>query len=255
MRVTDKLGVPAVRGLALGVSAAFAVALPAVAEAGPAVLTTGTTVGPAGHRFAASSEGDIVFEAGPVTVTCARSASVPTTGRLNQVPAKPGNSSADGPVVLNINPPAFESCTTNAPGLKASITTNADHGSWQVALRNGAPARLIIPAQGFVLKTSGLLKCKATAAPSAAAGTEAAWTNGTPSSLSFAGANIPVKIEGGFFCPTSVNTATITANYKVTDSTDPASSITVSGTPQHCPLRRAAAPAVPGTAPSHGRGR
>ncbi|WP_438297549.1 hypothetical protein [Streptomyces sp. HUAS TT7] len=232
MRVTDKPRIPAARGLALGIATTFAMVSPAAADSGPAALAGGTTVSPAGHRFSASAQGDVVFDAGPVTVTCARSATVPTTGKLNQVPAKPGNSSPDGSVVMNINPPTFESCTTNAPGLKASITTNAEHGSWQVALQNGAPARLIIPAQGFVLKTSGLLNCNVTAAPGAAASAEATWSNGAPSSLGFSGANIPVKIEGGFFCPTSITSATITATYKVTDTTDPARSITVSALQQ-----------------------
>ncbi|MER5561250.1 hypothetical protein ABT071_21875 [Streptomyces sp. NPDC002506] len=232
MHVIKNPAASAVRGVVVGVAATFALASPALAQTAPGALPTGTTVGPAGHTFTASAQGDVVFDAGPVTVTCARSTTVPSTGRLNKVPAQPGNSSAAGPVVLNISPPTFESCTTNAPGLKAAITTNAEHGAWQIALRDGAPARLLIPAQGFVLKTSGLLSCNVTAAPTGPAGAEAAWSNGTPSSLGFTGASIPVKIEGGFFCPTSIDTATITARYQVADTTDPASSITVSGTPR-----------------------
>ncbi|MGW8954701.1 hypothetical protein [Streptomyces sp. NPDC055709] len=38
---------------------------------------------------------------------------------------------------------------------------------------------------------------------------------------------IPVKVEGSFFCPTSLATATISARYAVHDTTDPGDVITV----------------------------
>ncbi|MFE0102933.1 hypothetical protein [Streptomyces sp. NPDC059009] len=228
MRVNSPMHRPVLHGCALGIAAVLTLAAPAAADDEPAVLTAGTTVTPSGHRFSATAEGDVVLDAGPVKITCARSTTTSPTGKLNRIPNRPANTSLDGgPVTLDIAPPTFKECTTNAPGLKADITTNSDHGTWQLALHNGAPAELTIPAQGFTLKTSGLLSCAVTAAPDAAAHALAAWTNGAPSALGFAGAPIPVKIEGGFFCPTSITSAAITATYKVTDVTDPAQHITV----------------------------
>lgn len=172
----------------------------------------------------------MTFDAGPVTVTCTRSATEPASGTSNRIPRQPANTNADGSVTMDISAPVFESCTTNAPGLKAKVTTNADRGPWKVALQHGTPstARLIIPAGGFVLETSGLLSCTVTAAPGKAAEAEAAWTNGAPSTLRLSGATVPVKTEGGYFCPTSITTAAITAAYQITNTTDPAHQITVS---------------------------
>ncbi|MGH4034074.1 hypothetical protein ACQB60_34690 [Actinomycetota bacterium Odt1-20B] len=227
MRVNSPMHSPVLHGCALGIAAVLTLAPSAAADDEPVASAAGTTVTPSGHRFSAAAEGDVVLDAGPVKITCARSTTTPSTGKLNRVPDRPANTSPDGPVVLDIAPPTFKECTTNAPGLKADITTNSDHGTWRLALRNGAPAELIIPAQGFTLTTSGLLSCAVTAAPDAAAHARAAWTNGAPSALRFAGASIPVKIEGGFFCPTSIASAAITATYTVTDVTDPARHIAV----------------------------
>ncbi len=38
---------------------------------------------------------------------------------------------------------------------------------------------------------------------------------------------MPVKVTGGFGCPTSATTSTFNAVYKVSDETDPAQNITV----------------------------
>ncbi|WP_172387828.1 hypothetical protein [Streptomyces sp. MNP-20] len=214
---------------ALGISVVTALTPAAHAATAADTPSSGTTVLPAGHQFAAVSSGTVTFDAGPVSITCTRSSTEAASGTLNRIPRKPANTSADGPVSMDIGAPDFTSCTTNAPGLKATITTNSDHGPWKVALQGGEPAtaRLIIPAGGFVLNTSGLLSCTVTAAPGQPAGVRAAWQNGAPSALKFDAASVPVKIEGGFFCPTSITTATITSSYQVTDTTDPAQQITV----------------------------
>ncbi|MFI9645484.1 hypothetical protein ACIHAA_04205 [Streptomyces sp. NPDC052040] len=217
-------------GLALGAVVSLGMATPAEAASTMGEAPTGTTVSPAGHQFAAASAGTVTFDAGPVTVTCIRSATVPTSDSSNLIPQRPDNTNAHGPVTVNISAPEFDLCTTNAPGLKATISTNDDLGPWKVALQHGirSTAHLIIPADGFVLKTSGLLSCTVTAAPGAAAEAEATWVNGAPSTLRLNGATVPVEIAGGFFCPTAITTATITATYQIADSTDPTQRITVS---------------------------
>ncbi|MFC5720928.1 hypothetical protein ACFP1Z_12195 [Streptomyces gamaensis] len=202
------------------------VAMAVLPPAQAAAADGGTVMSPAGHRFSAVADGTVVFAAGPVTVTCALSRSLPAPG-TNTVPGASGNS---GPVHAAIAAPSFGSCTTDAPGLKAEITTNSGNGEWSLAVRNGAPAAasLTMPVGGFRLTTKGLVNCTVTAAPASPAVLDGTWTNGKPSKVAFDGVNVPVKIEGGFFCPKSVTTATFHATYSVNDTTDPARSVTVS---------------------------
>ncbi len=177
---------------------------------------------PAGHGFTAALSGKATFKAGSVTVTCATSSS------SGQVPDAPGNHNPDGPVSSSTTPATYGSCTTSMPGVSATVTTS---GTWGVAMQNGAPvtAGLTIPVGGFVLKTSGLASCTVTAAPTSAATVNGTWTNGAPSTLAFANASVPVKVTGGFGCPTSSTSSTFNAAYQVSDTTDPASQITVTG--------------------------
>ncbi|MFE7118633.1 hypothetical protein ACFU99_24770 [Streptomyces sp. NPDC057654] len=219
----------------LACAAAFALsgtagaAAPASAPvAAPGIAPASTTVTPAGHHFAANLTGKATFKAGAVTVTCTVSSSAPGSGANNQVPATPGNTNPSGPVSNAINAPTFSSCSASLPGVTASITTS---GNWGVAMQNGSPvsASLTIPTGGFVLQTSGLASCTVTAAPSAAANIAGTWTNGAPSKLGFSNAAVPVHVVGGFGCPTSSTSSTFSATYNVTDTTDPASQITVTG--------------------------
>ncbi|WP_030192582.1 hypothetical protein [Streptomyces sp. NRRL S-87] len=209
--------------LALGAAAGLALATPVVAGAtaqGP--LAGSTTVTPAGHAFKAALTGKATLKAGSVTVTC--SASVST----GSVPAAPGNHNAAGPVSNTISAPTFTSCTTSIPGVSATVTTS---GTWAVSMQNGAPivGSMTVPTGGLVVRTSGLASCTVTAAPTAPAAATGTWTNGAPPALAFAGAAVPVKVVGGFGCPTSATTSSFTATYLVTDTTDPAQQITVTG--------------------------
>ncbi|MFJ9945547.1 hypothetical protein [Streptomyces erythrochromogenes] len=204
--------------------------LPVGAHAAPtAAKAGGTTLSPAGHRFSAVAEGPVVFEAGPIVVTCTASSTLPDAEGRNTVPDRP---SPAGPASVRISPPGFKDCTTDAPGLRVSVETNEQAGPWQVLLQHGSPstARLSIPTGGFVLRTSGLLACTAVAAPTAPATADGTWDERAErqtSALVLDRAPIPVKITGSFFCATSVTAATITARYAVTDTTDPTRRITV----------------------------
>ncbi|MFJ9548825.1 hypothetical protein [Streptomyces erythrochromogenes] len=206
---------------------AAAALLPTGAHAAPTAATAGgTTLSPAGHRFSAVADGPVVFEAGPIVVTCAASSTLPGTEGRNTVPDGP---SPAGPARVRISPPGFQDCTTDVPGLRVSVETNEQSGPWQVLLQHGSPstARLSIPTGGFVLRTSGLLACTAVAAPTAPATADGTWDERQGSALLLDRAPIPVKITGSFFCATSVTTATITARYAVHDTTDPTRRITV----------------------------
>ncbi|MFG2999046.1 hypothetical protein [Streptomyces sp. NPDC048340] len=122
---------------------------------------------------------------------------------------------------------------TDAPGLRVAVETNEDRGPWRLQLRYsaaGTTGRLSIPAGGFVLRTSGLLSCTATAAPGSAASLPARWSAGTGASaplLGLTAAPVPIKLEGGFFCPTSITSAAISATYAVRDTTDASRHIAV----------------------------
>ncbi|MFI6048657.1 hypothetical protein ACIBCO_01065 [Streptomyces violascens] len=195
----------------------------ALSDAGP------TTVSPAGHSFAAQLTGQATFKAGSTTMTCTVSASVPTTGANNQVPAAPGNHNDAGAVSAPINPPTFSGCSTSIGGVGVTVSSNADNGSWSISAQNGTPvaAGLTMPKGGFVLKTSGLAACTITASPTGPTTVAGAWTNGAPSSLAIADAPVPATVTGGFLCPTGDQTATFSATYSVTDTTDSAQQITV----------------------------
>ncbi|MFD3418644.1 hypothetical protein [Streptomyces decoyicus] len=215
--LTAGTGIVAALGLSLAMTTA-ATAQPA----GTPSAAASTTVSPAGHSFTAKLSGKATFKAGSVTVTCTASSS------SGQVPDAPGNHNADGPVSSSTTPATYSSCTTSMPGVSATVATS---GTWGVAMQNGAPvtAGLTIPVGGFVLKTSGLASCTVTAAPTSAATVNGTWTNGAPSTLAFANASVPVKVTGGFGCPTSATSSTFNAVYQVSDTTDPASQITVTG--------------------------
>ena len=86
---------------------------------------------------------------------------------------------------------------------------------------------MTVPAGGLVVKTTGLASCTVTTAPTAAADVGGTWANGAPPSLTFTNATVPVKVTGGFGCPTSATTSTFNAVYLVTDTTDAAQQITV----------------------------
>nr|WP_107052821.1 hypothetical protein [Streptomyces sp. NRRL S-1448] len=209
-------GIAAAVGLAAGVTG------PAMAQPAATAAAAATTVTPAGHAFTATLSGKATFTAGSVTVTCTTSTS------SGQVPAAPGNHNDAGPVSSSTTPATYGSCTTSMPGVSATVTTT---GTWGVAMQNGTPATagLTIPSGGFVLRTSGLASCTVTAAPTTAATVNGTWTNGAPSTLAFSNASVPVKVVGGFGCPTSATSSTFNATYQVRDTTDPASSITVTG--------------------------
>ncbi|MEV7589965.1 hypothetical protein ACIPRL_06035 [Streptomyces sp. NPDC090085] len=207
--------------LALGTAVAGAITLASVtASAAPLPVAGSTTVTPAGHTFKAVLSGKATLKAGSVTVTC--SVSVAT----GSVPAAPGNSNPAGPVSSPISAPTYSSCTASLPGVTPTVTTS---GAWSVSMQNGSPvtATMTVPPGGLVLKTTGLASCTVTTAPTAAASVGGSWTNGAPSSLAFTNATVPVKVTGGFGCPTSATTSTFNAVYKVSDETDPAQNITV----------------------------
>ncbi|SEP89678.1 hypothetical protein [Streptomyces radiopugnans] len=214
-------------GAALAAAAALTLAGAGSATAGPAAVAGSTTVTPAGHYFAANLSGSATFKAGSVTVTCTVSSSAPTgTGDANRVPQAPDNSNAAGPVGGPLNAPTYSSCRTSMPGVSATVTTS---GAWGVSVQHGAPstATLSMPSGGLVVKTSGLASCTVTAAPDAGASITGTWTNGAPSKLAFTNVSVPVDVVGGFGCPTSATSSVFNATYNITDTTDPASQITV----------------------------
>lgn len=207
--------------LALGMAAAGALSLASVtASAAPLPVAGSTTVTPAGHAFKATLSGKATLKAGSVTVTCTVSVAAGT------VPAAPGNQNAAGPVSSPISAPTYSSCTSSLPGVTPTVTTS---GAWTVSMQNGSPvtATMTVPVGGLVVKTTGLASCTVTAAPTAAANVGGSWANGAPPSLTFTNASVPVKVTGGFGCPTSATSSTFNAVYLVTDSTDPAQQITV----------------------------
>lgn len=207
--------------LALGMAAAGALSLASVtASAAPLPVAGSTTVTPAGHAFKATLSGKATLKAGSVTVTCNVSVATGT------VPAAPGNQNAAGPVSSPISAPTYSSCTASMPGVTPTVTTS---GAWTVSMQHGSPitATMTVPVGGLVVKTTGLASCTVTTAPTAAADVGGTWANGAPPSLTFTNATVPVKVTGGFGCPTSATTSTFNAVYLVTDTTDAAQQITV----------------------------
>ncbi|KUJ37267.1 hypothetical protein ACZ90_70145 [Streptomyces albus subsp. albus] len=215
-----------------GLATVAALSLTGTASASGSGTTAGsTTVSPAGHYLKATLNGKATFKTGTVTVTCSTSVTQPTsptgTDTNNQIPTAPNNTNPAGPISGPLNAPTFGNCTVSMPGVSAAITTS---GTWSVSVQNGSPitGNLTIPTGGFVLRTSGLASCTVTAAPTADAVMPGSWTNGAPSKVSATNASVPVKVVGGFGCPTSSTTATVTVAYDVTDVTDPSQQITVS---------------------------
>lgn len=207
--------------LALAAAAAGALSLASVsATAAPLPLAGSTTVTPAGHAFKATLSGKATLKAGSVTVTCTVSVSTGT------VPAAPGNHNPAGPVSSPISPPTYSSCTSSIPGVTPTVTTS---GAWSVSMQNGSPvtATMTVPTGGLVVQTTGLAVCTVTTAPLSPANVAGTWTNGAPPSLTFTNASVPVKVTGGFGCPTSATSSTFNAVYKVTDTTNPAQQISV----------------------------
>ncbi|MFB6612934.1 hypothetical protein ACIGFK_00285 [Streptomyces sp. NPDC085524] len=217
-RTRTALALGTATAAALSLASFTASAAPSAAAVSPAAGST--TVTPAGHAFKAALSGKATLKAGSVTVTCSVSVSTGT------VPAAPGNQNASGPVSSPISPPTYSSCTSSMPGVTPTVTTS---GAWTVSMQNGSPitATMTVPVGGLVVKTTGLASCTVTAAPTAAANVGGTWANGAPSSLTFTNASVPVKVTGGFGCPTSATSSTFNAVYLVTDSTDPAQQITV----------------------------
>ncbi|MFG3343993.1 hypothetical protein ACGF1Z_02885 [Streptomyces sp. NPDC048018] len=208
--------------------------------AAAAVLTLGatgpqtaapTTLQPAGHSFSAQLTGKATFVAGSTTMTCTVSASVPTAGAANRVPAAPANYNDAGPVSVPVNPPSFSGCTTSIVGVSVTVTANSTNGAWTLSAQNGTPATggFTIPKGGVVLRTSGFASCTITASPAGPTAVNGAWTNGAPSTLAISGAPVPATVTGGFLCPTGNQSATFSATYRISDTTDPAQSITVTG--------------------------
>ncbi|MFJ3921693.1 hypothetical protein [Streptomyces sp. NPDC090022] len=220
-RTAFALGLAAAGALTLGSVTATAATDGATAAAGAALPAAGsTTVTPAGHGFKATLTGKATFKAGSVTISCSVSVATGT------VPAAPGNSNPAGAVASPISAPAYSSCTASLPGVTPTVTSS---GAWQVSMQNGSPitATMTVPTGGLVVKTSGLASCTVTSAPTAAASVPGTWANGAPSTLTFTNASVPVKVTGGFGCPTSATTAVFNAVYTVSDTTDPAQQITV----------------------------
>ncbi|MEV5969524.1 hypothetical protein [Streptomyces sp. NPDC051921] len=212
---------------ATGLAAAAALTIGAT---GPQAASP-TTLQPAGHSFSAQLTGKATFVAGSTTMTCTVSASVPTTGANNKVPAAPANHNDAGPVAAPINPPTFSGCTTSIVGVSVTVTANATNGAWTLSAQNGAPATggFTIPKGGVVLKTSGFASCTITASPGGPTAVNGTWTNGAPSSLAISAAPVPATVTGGFLCPTGNQSATFTATYRITDTTDASQQITVTG--------------------------
>ncbi|MBB5938684.1 hypothetical protein [Streptomyces zagrosensis] len=230
--MSQSLPLRAVIAAGAGLASVAALSLTGTATAQSTAAAGPTTVSPAGHYFKATLSGKATFKAGSVTVTCSVSTSQPNSpvgsNANNQVPAAPANSNSAGPVGGPLNPPTYSSCTSSMPGVSASITTS---GTWGISVQHGnaVSANLTMPTSGFVLKTSGLASCTVTAAPTGEASVSGSWTNGAPSKLAFTNASVPIKVIGGFGCPTSSTSSTFNVAYNVTDVTDSASQITVTG--------------------------
>lgn len=209
-------------------------ALPAAA----ATAAPGTSVGPAGHAFTASlAPGTTAnFVVGTTTVRCN------TSINLGTVPAEPGNATADGPVISVVSPPTFTNnggnCPTSVLFTTARTVANATNGDFTIGLRYdpaGSTGTMTIPTGGVVTTISGLATCTVTVAPDGPAAITGPWVPGTATSapvLDFsAGVSLPIRVTGSLGCPVSSTTATFSARYVVTDTTDPTQQITVSAGP------------------------
>lgn len=212
--------------LAMAGTAAASMGLAATHTA--AADVSSTTVTPAGHAFTATLDSATAsFTIGAVSVNC----TVSTTS--GQVPAEPDNQNPAGPVSAGITAPVFTApngrpCPTTVVLTTATTTTS---GAWTISLQHdpaGSTGTLTIPQNGVVTQISGLASCTVTAAPDGPASITGLWVPGAPPKLDIsAGAAVPVRVTGGFGCPTASTSATFTAIYRVDNTTDPTQSITV----------------------------
>src|SRR4051794_8919334 len=213
------------------------IAIPALAA--PAAAAVATTVGPAGHSYAAAlaAGSTASFLVGTTTVTCNQS------GNTGAVPAEPANSNADGPVVSALTPATFTNnggaCPTNVLFTTARTVSNSTNGDWTIGLQYdpaGSTGTMTIPQAGVVTTISGLASCVITVAPDGPASFTGPWIPGDGTSLPVldfsAGVSLPIKVTGGLACPTGATTATFKAQYAVADTTDATQQITLSGGPR-----------------------
>lgn len=200
-------------GIAIAATIGFA-ATPAFAQSCPA--GTGVDVEPAGDNIAGDLAGvNAIFTAGAISVSCANSHTSGTIPTANNPAA----------VVTGVlAPPTFTSCTSNI-GLAATTTTNNTNGNWELDISCGGQASLHVPRAGAVTR---LLTCTITVAPTAAVDIPATWTNGAPGTLTVS-ATLPIS-RSGFGCP-NVNTATFTATYNITDTSNPTVNVTATEVP------------------------
>jgi hypothetical protein len=214
---------------ALGGAAAAFLIIGAVSPSAHAAVSS-TTVTPAGDAFNASLTGATTadFSVGGFSVKCSVSS---TDG---QVAAEPGNVNAEGAVSSALTAPTFTNCTTGTALFSASVASNSTNGAWGVALQYddaGSSATLSVPQGGVVVKTAGIAACTITVAPTAATTVGGTWVNGdgagTLPVLAVQGGTVPVKVSGNLFCPTSATSATFTASYSVTDTTDASRQVSV----------------------------
>lgn len=206
-------------------------ALGGPAAAAPAADSSSTTVTPAGDGFSSTlADGTTAdFAVGSVTVSCANSTD------SGAVPAAPDNHSDAGPVSSALAPPVFDNgggapCKTNVALTTAATTTSGD---WTLALQYdaaGSTVTLGIPQGGVVTTTSGLASCTVTVAPDGPADVTGSWVPGDGTNLPelvFSGATVPISVAGGFGCPTAQTSASFSATYLTTDTTDATQQITV----------------------------
>lgn len=189
-----------------------------------------TTVQPAGAGFSAQLTANTksTFALGGHTVTCDTS----TTG--GKVLPAPNNAAASGGVSAPISNPTFGNCSPGTPMETAKATTNSTNGQWSVSMHyssSGTTAKLTIPKAGMVVQTNGVANCTATVTPNGPVTLTGTWEPGSGSTapkLVFKDAQVPMKVTGGGLCPGSATTATFSTSYDITNTTSPASPITVS---------------------------
>jgi hypothetical protein len=134
---------------------------------------------------------------------------------------------------MNISPPSFTDCPTGNPLTKAHVSTNADNGTWALALQNdsaGPKGTVTIPKGGIVGAVTGVANCKVTVAPNGPVTITGDWTPGSASAaaqLSIHATDVPMTVTGGALCPTSQTSGTFSATYDITDTTTPGSQITI----------------------------
>jgi hypothetical protein len=204
----------------LGAAAVLAV------PAAPALAAPSTTVTPAGHGFtAALAPGTTAdFAVGSVTVTC------DTSSTSGAVPAEPDNHSPDGPVTVGVSAPTFNNGGGACPtGIFLTTATTTTTGDWTIGLQYdpaGSSGTLTIPTGGVTTQISGLASCTVLVAPDAPAAITGPLLDGTadsPPTLDFsAGVEVPIRVTGGFGCPTAATSAVFSATYEIADTTDPA---------------------------------